>query len=306
MANERLPEDGHGLSPPTAVVDTAGANLLPVGSAGSLTASFHTHKLYFMNVKKEVKTAGRTLRLFEAFAQRKAPMTLSQLAVALDAPISSCHGLVRTLSGRGYLYTAEQSRAIYPTKRLLEIAGDIAAHDPILESAGPILQDLRDATGETVLLGRRQDDAVIYLEVIEGTHTVRYSARSGDIKPLHSSAIGKALLGRLDPAALADTLARLDLAAYTPRTIIDRAVLEEDLGAGRHRGTFITRGENVADVMAIAITALVNGEVLGIAVAGPLSRMEAGEAGYTAHLLAARATLEALGSAPVHATAAAH
>ncbi len=258
-----------------------------------------------MDVKKDVKTAGRTLSLFEAFYQRKAPMTLTQLAAALEAPISSCHGLVRTLSARGYLYTAEQSRAIYPTKRLFEIAGEIAAHDPILESVGPILARLRDTTGETVLLGRRQDDGVLYLEVIEGSHTVRYSARSGDIKPLHSSAIGKALLGRLDPPALADTLARLDMAAYTPHTIVERAKLEEDLHTSRRRGTFITRGENVVDVMAIAITALVNGEVLGVAVAGPLARMETDEAGHTAHLLAARDTLETLGGAAVQPAAAA-
>jgi len=248
-----------------------------------------------MDVKKDVKTAGRTLSLFEAFYLRKAPMTLTQLATALDAPISSCHGLVRTLSARGYLYTSQQTRSIYPTKRLLEIAREIADHDPIIESVGPILASLRDTTGETVLLGRRQDDGVLYLEVLEGSHTVRYSARSGDIKPLHSSAIGKALLGRLDPAALADTLSRLDMAAYTPHTIVDKAALQENLRHSQERGTFITHGENVADVMAIAITAMVNGEVLGVALAGPLSRMEAEEAAHTAHLLAARGALEDLG-----------
>ena len=247
-----------------------------------------------MDVKKDVKTAGRTLSLFEAFYHSKAPMTLTQLATALDAPISSCHGLVRTLSARGYLYAAERTRSIYPTKRLFDIAREIADHDSILESVGPILTNLRDTTGETVLLGRRQDDGVLYLEVMEGSHTVRYSARSGDIKPLHSSAIGKALLGRLDPAALVDILARLDMVRYTPHTFVDKAALREDLLRSRQRGTFITRGENVADVMAIAITAMVNGEVLGVAVAGPLSRMEEGEAAHTAHLLAAR---EALGGA---------
>jgi DNA-binding IclR family transcriptional regulator len=257
-----------------------------------------------MDVKKDVKTAGRTLSLFEAFYQRKAPMTLTQLATALDAPISSCHGLVRTLSARGYLYTSERTRSIYPTKRLLEVAREIAEHDPILESVGPILASLRDTTGETVLLGRRQDDGVLYLEVIEGSHTVRYSARSGDIKPLHSSAIGKALLGRLEPAALTDILPRLDMARYTPHTIVDKTALLEDLQRSRQRGTFITRGENVADVMAIAITALVNGEVLGVALAGPLPRMETDEASHTANLLAARVSLEALGGAAVQPTVA--
>lgn len=250
-----------------------------------------------MDVKKDVKTAGRTLSLFEAFYHRKAPMTLTQLASALDAPISSCHGLVRTLRARGYLYISEQTRTIYPTKRLYEIAREIADHDPILENVGPILANLRDTTGETVLLGRRQDDGVLYLEVLEGSHTVRYSARSGDIKPLHSSAIGKALLGRLVPAALADTLSRLDMARYTPHTIVDKAALQEDLQRSRERGTFITHGENVADVMAMAITAMVDGEVLGVALAGPFARMESGMAAHTAHLLAARDALEALGGA---------
>lgn len=247
-----------------------------------------------MDVKKDVKTAGRTLRLFEAFYQRKTPLTLTQLAAALDAPISSCHGLVRTLSGHGYLYTNEQSRTIYPTKRLFEVARAIAENDPILESVAPRLAQLRDTTGETVLLGRRQGDTVLYLEVLEGRHTVRYSARSGDIKPLHSSAIGKALLGRLEPAALADTLVRLDMARYTPHTIVDRATLRADLEHSHRRGTFVTRGENVADVMAIAATAVVNGEVLGIAVAGPLARMEAAEPSHTAALLQTCADLDAL------------
>jgi IclR family transcriptional regulator, acetate operon repressor len=111
-----------------------------------------------MNMNEGVKTAVRTVNLFEAFARRKGPMTLTQIAESLSAPISSCHGLVRTLSGMGYLYTSEQTRAIYPTKRLLEIASVIAAHDPVLESMVPILEALRDETKETVLLGRRQGD----------------------------------------------------------------------------------------------------------------------------------------------------
>ncbi|MBM3558769.1 MAG: helix-turn-helix domain-containing protein, partial [Alphaproteobacteria bacterium] len=111
-----------------------------------------------MNVNRDVKTAGRTLALFEAFRRTRAPMTLTRLAAELGAPISSCHGLVRTLTARGYLYTNERKRTIYPTKRLFEIAETIARHDPILERVGPLLAQLRDATGETVLLGRRQGD----------------------------------------------------------------------------------------------------------------------------------------------------
>ncbi|MGE0253336.1 MAG: IclR family transcriptional regulator [Alphaproteobacteria bacterium] len=245
-----------------------------------------------MNVNRDVKTAGRTLALFEAFRRTRAPMTLTRLAAELGAPISSCHGLVRTLSARGYLYTSERTRTIYPTKRLFEIAETIALHDPILERVGPVLAELRDATGETILLGRRQGDAVIYLDVVEGRHTVRYSARPGDIKPLHSSAIGKALLGRLAPDERADLFARAPLARYTPATIVDVAALEADLAVGAARGWFATHGENVADVMGMAATADAGGEVLGLAIAAPLARAEANEAAYARALLAARDAIE--------------
>ncbi|HCP00276.1 MAG TPA: IclR family transcriptional regulator [Rhodospirillaceae bacterium] len=242
-----------------------------------------------------VKTAVRTVNLFEAFSRRKGPMTLTQIADALSAPISSCHGLVRTLSSKGYLYTLERNREIYPTKRLLEVANTIAAHDPVLESIVPVLEMLRHQTNETILLGRRQGEAILYLDVIEGGQTLRYSAGAGDIKPMHSSAIGKAFLGRLSDSERAALVARLPLDLHTPKTITERAALEADLTEGIAKGYFVTRGENVVDVMGLATTADVHGEAVGIAIAGPLARMESGETNLATKLLMAKAALEALG-----------
>ncbi len=249
-----------------------------------------------MSMNDGVKTAVRTVNLFEAFARRKGPMTLTQLSEALSAPISSCHGLVRTLSAKGYLYTSEQSREIYPTKRLLEVASVIAAHDPILESMLPILEKLRDETEETILLGRRQGEAIIYLDVIEGPQTVRYSAGVGEMKPLHSSAIGKAFLGRFDSGERAAVISRLPLNAPTPNTITDREALEADLSEGISKGYFVTRGENVADVMGLATTAEVYGDVFGVAIAGPLTRLGDMLDIQATRLLAARKKLESLGA----------
>lgn len=248
-----------------------------------------------MSMNDGVKTAVRTVNLFEAFSRRKGPMTLTQIAESLSAPISSCHGLVRTLSAKGYLYTSERTRAIYPTKRLLEIANTIAAHDPVLESVVPVLEALKEETNETVLLGRRQGDTILYLDVVEGGQTLRYSAGAGDIKPMHSSAIGKAFLGRLDDGERAALIARLPLDERTPATITERAALEADLAAGIAKGYFVTRGENVVDVMGMAATADVYGEVMGIAVAGPLVRMEANEEALATQLLQACRTLESPG-----------
>ncbi|MCE8015798.1 IclR family transcriptional regulator [Halomonas sp. MCCC 1A17488] len=222
---------------------------------------------------ESVKTAARTLSLFEAFAEAQTPLALTDLAKRIDAPVSSCHALVKTLQTLGYVYVLEQKKRVYPTKRLLQIAQSIASHDPLLESVSPLLQDLRDELGETVILGKRQDSSVVYLDIIEGTHTVRYAASPGDAKPLHSSAIGKAMLGEESGMRLQSLLECLPLPSVTASTITDRDQLLDDILNGQRRGYFVTRGENVDDVMALAIARPVFGETLGLAIAGPMERM---------------------------------
>jgi IclR family transcriptional regulator, acetate operon repressor len=226
--------------------------------------------MYFM----DVKSATRLLDLFEAFAVARKPCTLSELSRALGVPVSSCHALVKTLEGRGYLYGSGGRGGLYPTRRLFAVAQTIAAHEPLIERLRPALIRLRDETRETVILGKRQGDRIIYLEVLESLQTIRYSAQPGDLKPLHSSAIGKAVLGSLDPGELAALLPRLPLDRVTDATLVDPAALVADLAAARERGDiYITRGENVADVMAAAVPFQAGGETFGVAIAGPLYRM---------------------------------
>jgi DNA-binding IclR family transcriptional regulator len=239
-----------------------------------------------------VKTAARTLDVFEVFAKARVPLTLTELAARLGSPISSCHALVRTLQARGYVYILDARKLVYPTKRLLAVARQIAQNDPILGRIGPVLDTLMQQTGETIILGKRQGDAVTYLDVIEGRHTIRYAASPGDTKPLHSSAIGKAMLGVLTDADLSRLLAKLPLSRVTGNTLTTRDEVMDDIAAGRAHGFFITRGENVPDVMAISIARTVGDEPYGVAIAGPVGRLEAGRDALVAALLDAGEALQ--------------
>jgi len=220
----------------------------------------------------DVKSAGRTMELFEAFAKAQTPLSLSEIARALGAPASSSFNLIRALEGRGYLYLVEPKR-LYPTHRLFEVARTIAAREPWRDLLEPVLTELRDETRETVILGKRHGNRVIYLEVFEGPQTIRYTARAGDLKPLHSSSIGKALLGMLERAELTKLLKHLQLKQVTGATIVNRQQLIADLERSRRRGFFMTAGENVPDVLALSVGLRLNPEVYGIAIAGPMSRM---------------------------------
>ncbi len=240
-----------------------------------------------------VRTADRTLAIFEAFEAVRRPMLLSELAEQAGVPVSSCHGLVQTLFERGYLYSVTRRKEIYPTRRLLDVSQTIVAHDPFLNRIERALHKLRDRTEETVILGKRQGDSVLYLEVVPGLHTIRYTASPGERKPLHSSSIGKVVLGSLAPEALDKWLDSRRLTATTTHTIVDAEQLKADLEKGHRRGYFMTKGENVVDVTAVAVPLRINKEILGLAVAGPSHRMSSRYQDHADCLLEAERSIEA-------------
>jgi len=221
-----------------------------------------------------VTAVKRALDILEAFQKVRKPLSLTDLAEVTGIPKSSCHAIVGTLTARGYLYSLARPRALYPTRRFFDIARDIVNSDPFVERIMPMLERLRDSSRETVILGKRQGDLVIYLQVVEGPHPIRYSANPGEFKPLHSSSIGKALLGSLKESELRAQLTDRALSAVTGTTITDPEALINDILESRRRGYFVTRGENVPDVWAVATSLSLNSETLAIAIAGPRHRME--------------------------------
>jgi DNA-binding IclR family transcriptional regulator len=240
----------------------------------------------------DVKTAGRTVEIFEAFARTREPMSLSEIGKALDAPMSSSLYLVRALQSRGYLYSVGASRRIYPTRKLLEIGQAISDGESWIDRLEPYLASLRDSTRETIILAKRQRDQVIYLDVHEGPQTIRYNTAVGELKPLHASAMGKALLSALEPRELDKIMKRLRLSAATKNTITSRSALMDDLEQTRERGYAITRGEFVPDVMAIAKPVKLGGDLFGITVAGPMHRMTAEVDNHAAKLIRAVKEIE--------------
>ncbi|MDY0067581.1 MAG: IclR family transcriptional regulator [Steroidobacteraceae bacterium] len=228
-----------------------------------------------MPQSKENKSADRTLAILEAFEEFRRPLTLREIGEHCGIPVSTCHALVHTLLARGYLYQTSRRKDLYPTRRLLSLANVIVAHDPYLERMSQVLERLRSDTRETVILGKRQGDQVLYLEVLESPQTIRYSSRAGEYKPLHSSAIGKVMLAAMSPTELQDWMKKHALRKVTPNTMTSYADLQADLEKGVRQGYFMTVGENVSDVAALAAPVTANGELLGVAIAGPAHRIQA-------------------------------
>ncbi|NYT61686.1 IclR family transcriptional regulator [Alcaligenaceae bacterium] len=242
-----------------------------------------------------VKTAARTLDLFEVFAKTNKPLTLSELAHALQIPVSSCFALARTLENRGYVYVLGTRKGMYPTKRLLDVASKIVAHDPILERVQPTLSSLRDITGETIVLSKQQGERVVTLDVYLSSNSIRYDTRVGEFRMLHSSSSGKALLGAMNEDELKKMLAKIKLKRLTDATLTTRKALQADLDLSRERGWYANSSESVADLIGVAATVPLGGEMYALSVVGPVYRMSPQLDAHVRALLNACRTIQEAG-----------
>jgi IclR family transcriptional regulator, acetate operon repressor len=238
-----------------------------------------------------VKSADRTLDIFELFAREQQPMSLTDIARTMGVPLSSRFQLIGALRERGFVYEVDEHRRVYPTRKMLELATLTASFEPWTKQLEAKLARLRDVTQETTILGRRQSDVVLYLAVLEGPQIIRYTAHAGDRKPLHSSAIGKALLSAMEKDERDAVLARITLEKRTKTTITSKSALIEDLAATSRCGFAVTRGENVADVAALALPFRLHGDLYAIAIAGPMQRVNLHLERHRRHLLALGADL---------------
>ncbi|NGR07730.1 IclR family transcriptional regulator [bacterium SGD-2] len=231
-----------------------------------------------MSAKKSesnVKTALRVIEIIEIFAREGKPLSLTELARELEAPVSSCLGLIRTLTSQGYLYETGRRQGYYPTGRLLAMAQRIARSDPILEKVGLTLTALRDAVAETVVLGKLAPSGeVVYLEVMPSPHPISYVADPGAQRHVHSNSLGKALLSLMSSEERRKLLKGRTLERFNERTLVTLEALEEEIARSRERGWFQNLGESMMDVGAIAWPLSIGGGEYAVSIAGPLYRIE--------------------------------
>jgi len=240
-----------------------------------------------------VKTAERTLHVFEAFATLGKPLTLSELAEHIDVPVSSCFGLLRTLENQGYLYALSRRRGFYPTRRLYKMAHKIARHDVITDVMQTALQQLCDHSGETIVLSKQQDDRIIYIDVYDSPNSIRYNTKIGYTRELHCSSAGKAFLGTLTDEQLEQTVSTLTLSRYTDKTLTSVAALTANIRQYRdHKGWYGNDGESVSDLVGIAVTLELEGLDYAVSVAGPMYRLQPRMEEIGAKLLALKQQVE--------------
>ncbi len=137
------------------------------------------------------QTLVRGLEVIDAVAHEV--LSLPDLAVRIGLTRSTTHRLAACLVKHRYLsYQRSAGYSLGP--RLLELGHVAGRQSSLLRVARPHLEHLGGKTQDTVHLGVLEGPRALYLDKIPGTRRVEVSSRIGELHPLRSTGLGKALI----------------------------------------------------------------------------------------------------------------
>lgn len=188
-----------------------------------------------------------------------APRSLADLVEATALPRATAHRLAVALEVHRLLARDPEGRFVLGPR-----VGELSAAlpDPLVAAAAPVLAWVREESGESTQLYRRDGAERVCVAAAERTSGLRTTVPVGSRLPLTAGSGAQVLCAWSDPASVADVLTAAEFGART-------------LAEVRRRGwaqSVAQREAGVASVSAPVLAA--DGELLAaISVSGPIERL---------------------------------
>lgn len=220
----------------------------------------------------KISTLEKGLQVIELLA-RNNRMSVTEVANRLGQNRSASHRFLATLRELGYVHRDNRSRYRLSLK-LFELANCIDDIDEVRSITRSFMRELSAAHGETVNLGRLEDDHVIIIDTVLGTEVIKFDSRIGDRSPVHTLAMGKAILSFRPEAEQDAYIEKAEFTPLTEKTITSKADFKAELIKTRNRGYAVDDEEWCLGLRCVSIPVFNQDHPsYAISVSGPASRM---------------------------------
>lgn len=198
---------------------------------------------------------------------------VSELARRLGVAKSTAHRILTTLTLHQLVERSADGQRYRLGQRLHELGEVVAMRNSLREQSLPLLEELRDVTGETVHIAVPSGGEVFYVERLESYQGLRFSSRVGRRMPVHCTSSGKAIAA-FNPE-VARVACELGFPSRTGRTIRDQSQFVRCLAETRRRGYAFSIEEAERGLSSVAAPVLDREGVAraAISVAGPTVRV---------------------------------
>lgn len=196
----------------------------------------------------------RAFRLLELLSLSEEGLTLSDMARTLDMSKGSMHGLLKTLENSGAIEQSEE-RLYTLGPRIYNLAQAYTQRAGLRHFALPAMQRLAANIGETIFLGRVEQERVQIIEYVEAEKEhphLHISARRGTRIHLLAGATGRVVLASWSIQEQEAFLHTHLLPRFTEHSITDTKLFLQEVEKTRHTGIGIDHEEYLTGVNAVA------------------------------------------------------
>ena len=194
----------------------------------------------------------RALIILEALAKAPRGMGISELSRELGMPKNSVFRILTTLYSSGYLQRDEEGRIYSLSRKILALGYEALDDLSLVDKSLDVMRELRDETGETVLVGTLVGDHGVVLELVPSSQPIKFLVDVGARFPLHTAAPAKAMLAFLPKTDLEAHLQRIIFRKFTASTITSQAPFRRLLEEVRESGVAFDREEEMESLHCVA------------------------------------------------------
>jgi len=235
-----------------------------VGAAGAppsrtlLLLALRDGSIHYMDNSSGVGVLDKTVSVLDAL--ESGPASLAQLVQATGLTRPTTHRIAVALE-RHRLVGRDTHGRFTLGPRIAELA-TAAGEDKLLALAQPVLTQLRDTTGESAQLYRRQADSRVCVATAERASGLRDTVLVGAILPMTAGSAAQALLAWEEPERLRRGLRGARFSATT-------------LAQVRRRGWAASVAEREPGVASVSAPVRAQGGkiVAAVSVSGPIERL---------------------------------
>ncbi len=239
--------------------------------------------------ERAIKSAERTVALFELFSATETPLTVSEVSTALEMPQSSASMLLRKLVTLGYLDLDRVTRRYKPTLRILLLSSWMTRRFSETGAIAAALDRLHGATGEVAMLSLQQsarmqwiltrgvDRSGLQYNAGDRDADKRLMVRSGIFASLTCSAMGRVILSLKPDHEVCSWVRRANAEAEAPQFRVSESEMLRLLGEVRRQGYAETAGSQLPNMgaFAVAVPSPLDSTPLAVSVSLRIERMAA-------------------------------
>src|SRR5690554_3670472 len=181
-----------------------------------------------------VQSFARGLAVIRSFSADAPSQTMSEVAQRTGLTRAGARRILHTLHALGYVEI--DGRQFRLTAKVLDLGFAYLSSLPVWSLAEPYMETLVERVHESSSIAVLNGKEIIYVLRVPTEKIISINLGVGSRLPAYCSSMGRVLLAGLSDEQLEHELATTELVARTPHTIVEPALLHEEILRVREQG----------------------------------------------------------------------